>query len=333
MAQGAARGDTKVYRIYGGNVTQAYEDFLWTFQAEAEKEESRNGPVMTIPYPAFLQIMRPKERVLFDPIRDANPFFHVMEFIWLMSGSKELKWINQFNSGFVKYSDDGQTLPASYGVRWRNHWGFDQIVTVINQLKRDPTSRRAVLGMWDPGIDLSARGELGADRPCNTHIYFRIVEGHLNMTVCNRSNDAIWGMLGANIVHMTYLQELVAHGIGVPMGMYYAFTNNLHVYMNLPRFEKIMASPGGHTDFYGKGGVTPYPLLLENESVDMFLEDCRKFIIDGLGNFNCQWFHEVAFPIHDVYLQKEKRNVIIPKIMATDWRLACAQWVERRQSE
>ena len=322
-----------MYRIVGINVPSAYEDFLWTFRNEAVEENSRNGLVLSIPYPAMLQIENPKQRVLFDPNRDANPFFHVMEFVWMMSGNEKMDWIKQFNSGFIKYSDDGETLPASYGVRWRYHWGFDQIMAVIHHLRKDPSSRRAVLAMWDPGVDLSLEAREGADRPCNTTIFFRVINNKLDMTVCNRSNDAIWGMLGANTVHMTFLQELIAHGIGMEVGRYYAFTNNLHVYKNLARFEKIMAKPGGSTDHYRTGEVASYPLLLEHETVNKFLGDCEKFIAGGGRTFTCEWFYQVAGPMHDGYLQKENRPIILPQIMAPDWRLACTQWAERRKSE
>ena len=71
--------------------------------------------------------------------------------------------------------------------------------------------------MWDGSCDLDTHHN---DLPCNTHIYFRVVDGKLNMTVCNRSNDVIWGMTGANAVHMTMLQELIAAEADIPIGSY-----------------------------------------------------------------------------------------------------------------
>ena len=89
--------------------------------------------------------------------------------------------------------------------------------------------RRAVLEMWD------AEGELRMansckDHPCNTHIYFNVRDNILDMTVCNRSNDMIWGALGANAVHMSILQEYIASHIGARVGIYTQFSNNLHAY-------------------------------------------------------------------------------------------------------
>lgn len=320
--------------IIGMNVPEAYSECIGYMRACAQPEESRNGPVLSVPWPVMLTIKRPTQRVLFSPIRDANPFFHLMEFVWMMSGSDKLEWIKYFNSRFGDYSDDGKTLPASYGVRWRRHWGFDQITTVIQQLSGDPTSRRAVLGMWDPGADLTQYAKAGADRPCNTHAYFRIVEGRLNMTVCNRSNDAIWGMLGANAVHMTMLQELVAAGVGKGIGTYYAMTNNLHIYKNMPNFEKIW-SDLAVDDPYNRR-VSALPLLFTSERVVDFLQDAEYFVNQGAlnGKLRTHFFNEVVVPMSAAYVSRKEGHtdgmVHLKRVAALDWRLAGEEWIKRR---
>ena len=89
--------------------------------------------------------------------------------------------------------------------------------------------------MWNPWGDLDSSS---IDIPCNTNIYFKIREGELQMTVCNRSNDMIWGAYGANAVHMAVLQEYVAAQLDVPMGKYYQISDSFHVYEN-EQWEKI----------------------------------------------------------------------------------------------
>ncbi len=74
---------------------------------------------------------------------------------------------------------------------------------VSHRLKTYPNDRRTVVGMWDPWEDLWEEND-GKDYPCNTQIYFWERKGQLNMTVCNRSNDMIWGAYGANAVHMSF---------------------------------------------------------------------------------------------------------------------------------
>ena len=312
--------------IVGRNVPHAYEDMLWQLKVSSEEENSRNGLVKTIQRPVELTIYNPLQRVLFDPARDANPFFHVMEFVWMMSGSKDLAWIKRFNSGFEKYSDDGKTLPASYGYRWRKHWHHDQITVLVDHLRNDITSRRAVLAMWDPFADQSPIAKLGADLPCNTHIYFRVIGSQLDMTVMNRSNDAIWGMMGANVVHMTLLHELVAHGVGVKIGTFRIYTNNLHIYehhwhlLNVPQC----------IDPYREQGIESIPLLRKDESYRQFILDCEGFVLKDQPPIT-YWMRTVAKPIADAYLNKGDRKRRIADIEAPDWKLACEQWVERRE--
>lgn len=321
--------------IYSTNVPEAYAEAIWKMRRWGEEEESRNGPVLTSPDPVELLIVRPTERVLFDPVRDANPFFHVMEFVWMMAGSNNVKWIEQFNSGFRNYADTGtDILHGAYGHRWRNAFNIDQIQMVIDMLRADPTTRRAVIGMWDPRHDLSNHSDL----PCNTSIMFRYIEAEgLNMTVINRSNDLIWGMLGANAVHMTYLHELIAHSCKLPIGTYRVISNNLHVYKNMPKFEEIWQTLEIYNP-YNDGRARPYPLLQGIETYADLLWDCETLMdIKPTDPPRTQWMVNVAGPMHQVYMGRKSNypgwEDWIPRIAATDWRLACEEWLKRREKE
>ena len=61
------------------NVNQAYEKGVAYLIDEGVKEDSRNGPVVVAPGPVLTRYTHPTQRVLFSPLRDANPFFHIME--------------------------------------------------------------------------------------------------------------------------------------------------------------------------------------------------------------------------------------------------------------
>lgn len=318
-----------MYRIHAKNVPEAYEEFIWTFKAAAVTEQSRNGEVLTIPDYSVLEIDFPMQRVLFDAKRDANPFFHVMEFVWMMAGTDKIDWLLQFNKRMKMFSDDLKTLPASYGYRWRTHWQFDQLQAIIVQLKRDPESRRAVLTMWDPEVDLIPNSKKGLDKPCNTNIFFRIRQGRLNMLVCNRSNDAMWGMFGANCVHMTFLQEFVARAIGCELGSYSVVTMNLHVYTGLPNITDMLQPPSMPRDYYTYQGLVPYPLLAGDEKWTDFLKDCERFV-DNATIFKTDWMTKVALPIKRAYLDKAGRPQLVTQIAAQDWRVACTEWEQRR---
>lgn len=322
--------------ISGHNAPELYAEVFWKLRSIVTEEESRNGPVLTSPFPVMLQMYNPKERVLFDPVRRANPFFHLVEFIWMMAGSNDVRFIEQFNSRYREYAEPNTDIIwAAYGHRWRVAFGIDQIPRLVEHLRASPGSRRAVLGMWNPATDLEDHRDL----PCNTTIYFRYHKSMgLDMTVLNRSNDLVWGALGANIVHMTMLHEFIAKASGMALGTYRVFTNNLHIYKNMPNFKEIWGTTEKH-DMYTQKDLTTYPLLRMGESYTDFLADCIRFVdsfAGASGPFKCRWFYDVAQPMYMAYIERKKGNDYerwLELIAADDWKFAAKQWVEWKNEE
>jgi hypothetical protein len=197
--------------------------------------QSRNGKVMMVPAPVTTAYLAPCERVLFSPERDANPFFHLMESMWMLAGCNDVAFPSYYSKQLASYSVDGQTLHGAYGHRWRNHFGYDQIEQAIADLKADPDSRRVIIQMWDATVDGRSTEANAKDRPCNDMVKFQAIpagNGYycLNMSVFCRSNDAVWGAYGANAVHFSYLHEYVASAVGMSVGTYFQISDNLHVY-------------------------------------------------------------------------------------------------------
>lgn len=233
--------------IHARNVNNALFYGVSWLLTNGLSEPSRNGPVLVAPCPVTTVYARPEERVLFSDLRNANPFGHLMEALWMLSGRDDVAFPARYMQNLTLYSDDNVRLNGAYGFRWRQHFGYDQLKLVTDDLKANPASRRDVVAMWDAVDDQTRHdprnanlanyeGDLkrgmggGKDIPCNTHIYFRLNAGQLDMTVCNRSNDAIWGAYGANAVHFSMLQEYMASMIGCALGKYYQVANNFHIY-------------------------------------------------------------------------------------------------------
>jgi len=259
-----------------------------------------------------------------------------MEFVWMMAGENDVRWIEQFNHNFRNYADQGtDTLHGAYGHRWTRHFENNQLLAMAEMLKSDPKTRRAVIGMWDPRVDLKHHNDI----PCNTSIMFRVIDGQLDMTVINRSNDLIWGMLGANAVHMTYLHELMGHMTNLTIGHYQVFTNNLHIYKNMPKFETIWDTKTDYDLYRGGAGVKSFPLLQKNETYEMLVDDCKTLITGEITYFSpkTMWMRHVAGPMHQTYMQRllklDDGKDWISKILAQDWRLACDQYINRRERE
>lgn len=327
-----------MFVIITRNVHQALPTAL-SFLANSDyisREDSRNGEVLKCTQPVTTRYEKPSERVLFWEKRNANPFFHFMESLWMIAGRKDVKWISQFNKSFGQFSDDKKTFHGAYGDRWVNHFGVNQLQKIAEILRTNPKDRRAVLTMWDPEIDL---GFEGLDFPCNTQIYFDATHGVLNMTVCCRSNDIVWGAYGANAVHMSFLQEVMASMIKIPVGMYWQLSNNWHGYIKT--LEPVMEIATGSIEScpYETGEVRPYPIM--NVEPHIWFEDLNVFLENGpITGFRDPFFRRVVTPIYQAWKAKEiveddyrwdHAIEIIQQCSASDWRKACHEWLIRNR--
>lgn len=347
--------------INGRGVNPVFDDLGHYLAVAGVEENSRNGPVIVAPEPVTVTYTAPTERVLFSPLRDANPFFHLMEALWMLAGRNDLAWPLYFNKNFGAYSDDGKTVWGAYGARWRNWFGQDQLEHIAKILQTDSESRRCVLAMWDASCvdaygnycddDLRKGREGGRDVPCNTHAYFDLRGGRLNLTVCNRSNDLLWGLCGANAVHMSILLEYMAAWVGAPVGVYRQFSNNVHVYpANLPDTEQACAKVSPQIcifdlavdasihDYYKQGKVKPFPLVTTDiktwdADLKLFFELHNRLTT---GTYKDVFFSTVALPMYNAWRErKEKRGTGLEwarLIAAPDWRRACVDWIVRREA-
>ena len=238
---------------------------------------------------------------------------------------------------------------------------FRSLATIIGELKANRHTRRAVLAMWDGGcidpVDArnGVRGDLhraiagSADVPCNTHVYFDTVGGRLNMMVCCRSNDIIWGAYGANAVHFSFLLEYVSQMTGLSIGVYRQLSNNYHLYTDIVPPERIMpmARDVEMTDFYAEQ-LAGHPSL----RVERKFEICTVPLVTDPDTFDAdllQWFDEscedpinqhflykVASPMRRAYalFKAGEYDVAVAEaktIAADDWQKAAVEWLQRRQ--
>lgn len=307
----------------------------------------RGAATVEAPEPVCTVYDNPTERVLFSPTRDANPFFHFFEGLWMLAGRNDLATMLKFNKGMAQYSDDGEYLHGAYGFRWREWFGFDQIDAVLQLLRKEPDSRRAVIAMWSPNGDtIMADGGVGGinckDVPCNTHLYFKVRQDKLHMTVCNRSNDMIWGAYGANAVHMSMLQEYMANKLGVGVGIMRQMSDSLHIYLPPHRGGEVWQKmrdqyEAGSREFgvnhYTDPNLKPFPIGAHHLSWD---DDLRYFflamdagVIPSDSDFETEFFARVVHPLYDGWLNRSVESV--DKCVAGDWRKAAREWLLRRK--
>jgi thymidylate synthase len=353
----------------------AYRSANWAFHGliqgihdrsiPTRESPSRNGPVLQVEAPVIVTYRRPLERVLFNETRDCNPFFHVFESLWMLAGRNDVEPLDRYNSNIKNYSDDGKTSNGAYGYRWRHalakpsfYEERDQLKIIVEHLSSKPESRRVVLQMWNVEDDL-LKIDSSRDVCCNTNVYFSInpgdgnlrwteASGHapglvdppkLDMTVCNRSNDLVWGMLGANVVHFSFLQEYLAACLGVEVGVYHQFSNNLHVYLDKWTPEPWLLIPPERCPYHACD-LKLVPLVADSATFD---REVAEFInrdwanAPGYdGNFNEPFLATVAEPMCRAFYRHKQRDygaalVWCKAIAADDWRIAAETWVNRRK--
>lgn len=323
------------------NVNEAFP-IMWHHMLDEKqgllKRDSRNGPTVEFREPAVTTYKMPRERVLFLPVRDANPFFHLFEAIWMLAGRNDVAYLCRYLPRMMDYSDDGVTLNSAYGARWK-----ELLPYVVDHLRKDPTSRRAYLPIFRPE-DVFLTGK---DMPCNTGVSFYIRDGQLDVAVFNRSNDMVWGAYGANVVHFSFLQEYVAGLLDIGVGRYSQVSSCFHLYTEFDITKRIMnhgVDPMPY-DPYATGDVTADgPLVLSHPDEEdlwqweakIFFEFCEHGD-DGYG-WKHLFFRDLAVPMERVwkaYKEKDwdKANALVEIIQATDWRSNVRAWLRRRSDK
>ena len=327
------------------NVHEALPDGIDLLLRHGVTRHSRAGDTLEYPEPVTTVYQRPHERVLFWSQRDANPYFHFFEALWMLAGRNDVAWISQFNKKFPEFSDDGIIFHGAYGHRWRQAFSMDQIWHIIRLLSDNPASRRAVMQIWSADLDLHTTEQTHKDLPCNTTVYFLLRGDSLEMTVTNRSNDIIWGAYGSNAVHFSMLHEYIASMLQVRPGRYYQVSNNYHAYKDVLEKNSDLSSdardPYRTTSYnpYVTGDVSAFPIVNSRH----WDSDLIKFMDDpdDTDATTDKFFSAVALPMYHSYLcYKDKDNPNrfhnardhISICAASDWRLACTEWIDRREA-
>jgi thymidylate synthase len=322
-----------MYTLRKRNVNGLFRKGLCVLAQHGDHMNSRAGKVVVAPWPVMSIYERPCERVLLDPVRNANPFFHLYEGLWMLAGRRDAASLNRYVSDFgERFGEADGTIHDAYGHRWRNSLGYDQLDVVIGKLRTNPDDRQAVIQMWDATetIEDAHQSEPGNNdllgawkgRPCNTHIYLRVRTEAvpeqfasagmgpfqvLDMTILCRSNDVVWGAYGANAVHFSMLMEYLAGRIGVGVGLMYQFSNNWHGYVDA--LNKI-GDPENleQVDPYATGDVSAMPMGTHWSEWDADLGYFMAWHNGGSVNlrtginppylpFTNSWFPNVAVPM------------------------------------
>lgn len=240
------------YSSFGENPTKLYYDAVQELLKNGE-ECSPRGKLIKELRPVMIGFQNPYNRVSFLGSRRVNPFFQLAESLWIVSGRADVRWLTKFNANMSNFSDDGVWFNAPYGERIRA-WNknalhgviinpIDQMLDAYNKLLADKDTRQAVVVISNPMFDnyRYTVGEKGKDIACNLIFTFKIRNDKLDITVFNRSNDAHWGLWGANLCQFSTIQEVMLNWLknsgvdefaNLELGTYTQMTDSLHIYLD-----------------------------------------------------------------------------------------------------
>jgi thymidylate synthase len=330
------------------NVNEALPKGLDILFKHGVRRNSRNGEVFVYPTPVTTAYSHPLERVLFDRRRDANPFFHLYESLWMLNGRWDVQPLTRYVKRFKDFSDDGESLHGAYGRRWRklfalpNGEGTDQLAIIAETLIKNPDDRRCVLQMWSASNDL---GSPSKDVPCNLMITFQVnALNCLDMTVFCRSNDIVWGAYGANAVHFAFLLEYMALWINRPVGSMYQISVNWHGYLKTIEPLKELAMPIVPHNPYPTT-VRYVPMALDgdinrvNELLLDLIEDAdTHYPTPAQPEDDSPWAQMVwrMLSAHEIY-KRESVDAALRHLYdadtSIDWIKAGILWLERRNKK
>jgi len=155
------------------------------------------------------------------------------EWQWYLSGDPSIFKLGDIYGKvppiWSRMADDKGNVNSNYGWQWERN---DQLDKVIKLLSDNPKTRQAAISIYDAKEIKNYK----YDTPCTYAVQFTILDNKLNMCVTMRSNDLWYGFCNDQYC-FSMLQKLVADEVGWPVGNYFHFAHNLHLYNNI--IEKI----------------------------------------------------------------------------------------------
>ena len=153
--------------------------------------------------------------------------------IWTANADKQGVDLGYVNTDLMK------NLGPVYGHQWRHFDAMgddlsgkqDQIQNIIQQIKKDPDSRRIILSAWNPN-----QLHMMALPPCHTLAQFRVTNNKLSCQLYQRSADMFLGV-PFNIASYSLLTHMLAQICGLDVGDFVWTGGDCHIYQN--HFEQV----------------------------------------------------------------------------------------------
>ncbi len=170
----------------------------------------------------------------------------IHELLWFLRGETNIAYLKENGvSIWDEWADADGELGPVYGKQWRSWTApdgrvIDQIAWLVEEIKRNPDSRRLVISAWNVGeLDKMAL------MPCHTLFQFYVADGKLSCQLYQRSADIFLGV-PFNIASYALLTHMLAQATGLGVGDFVHTLGDAHLYSN--HFEQadvqLQRTPG-----------------------------------------------------------------------------------------
>ncbi|NQX26640.1 thymidylate synthase [Microbacteriaceae bacterium VKM Ac-2854] len=192
------------------------------------------------------------------------------ELLWFLRGESNVNWLRENGvTIWDEWADASGELGPVYGVQWRS-WPtaggqtIDQIAEVIEEIRRNPDSRRLLVSAWNPA-DIPNM----ALAPCHALFQFYVADNKLSCQLYQRSADMFLGV-PFNIASYALLTHMIAQQTGLEVGEFVWTGGDCHIYDNHVEQVELQLSRD------------PYPaptLILARRPGSIFDYDFDDFVV------------------------------------------------------
>jgi thymidylate synthase len=160
------------------------------------------------------------------------------EVLWYLSGENHIRNLRKHTKIWDAWADEEGNLETAYGYYWRHfpsaqkdkqgNWQvkeIDQIKYVIDEIKRNPNSRRLIVTAWEPGNAIYSKLP-----PCHYTYAFNVMGNKLNCHLCQRSGDIALG-IPFNLAAYSILTMIIAAETGLEPGIFSHTIIDAHIYV------------------------------------------------------------------------------------------------------
>ena len=154
----------------------------------------------------------------------------IYELLWFLRGDTNVHYLQEHGVRiWNEWAREDGDLGPIYGYQWRSWPDYqgghiDQIQQIIDQLRRDPDSRRMLVSAWNV-----AQLDQMALAPCHSLMQFYVAEGRLSLQLYQRSADVFLGV-PFNIASYALLLMMIAQVTGLEVGDFVHTFGDVHIY-------------------------------------------------------------------------------------------------------